>query len=274
MINIYKKVTDLILSKLHAGEIPWRKSWISLAPKNLLSKNTYQGMNFILLSLSDFPSQYYLTFKQCKDKGGHILKGSTGTPVIFWKMVDNRYDDGEIPFLRQSTVFNLSQTSLFEGQPEEAGELQTAQELLNSLTHIPQIKHNVSKAFYSPALDYISLPPLSQFGTESEYYSTLFHEIIHSTGHSKKLARFNTLGFEGKEELHAYSFEELVAELGSAFLCSMCGIDNTIENSAAYIQGWSKRLKADDKMILRASTKAKNAVNYLLNTSASKAEAA
>lgn len=273
MANIYKKVTDLILVKLHAGEIPWRKSWISLAPKNYLSKNTYQGINFLLLSLSDNPSQYFITFKQCKDKGENILKGSTGSPVVFWKLIPgiNRIGEAdEFPLIRYSTVFNLAQTSLYEEQPKEAGELKTAQELFKSLSHVPEIKHNVSRAFYSPALDYISLPPLTQFETEAEYYSTLFHEIIHSTGHSKKLTRFSPLGFEGNEKLHAYSFEELVAELGSAFLCSMCGIDNTIENSTAYIQGWSKRLKADDKIILRASTKAKNAVNYLLNTQTAK----
>jgi len=271
MISIYKKVTDLILSKLHAGEIPWRKSWISLAPKNFLSKNTYQGINFLLLSLSDNPSQYFITFKQCKDKGGHILKGSTGSPVLFWKMIESKQTGEDFPLVRYSTVFNLVQTSLFEEQPEEAGELQTAQELFKSLSHVPEVKHNVSRAFYSPALDYISLPVLSQFDTEAEYYSALFHEIIHSTGHSAKLARFKPVEFNDDD---SYSFEELVAELGSAFLCSMCGIDNTIENSAAYIQGWSRKLKSDDKLILRASTKAKNAVNYLLNNSATKAEAA
>jgi len=269
--NIYEKITNLILAKLAAGVIPWRKSWIALAPKNFLSKNTYQGINFLLLSLSDNPCQYFITFKQCKDKGGHILKGSTGAPVLFWKIIENKTNGDEFPLIRYSTVFNLAQTSLFEVQPEEAGTLQTAQELFKNLAHVPQIKHNVSRAFYSPALDYISLPPLSQFETEAEYYSALFHEIIHSTGHSKKLNRFNPAGFTHDEK---YSFEELVAELGSAFLCSMCGIDNTIENSAAYIQGWSRKLKSDDKLILRASTKAKNAVNYLLNISASKAEAA
>ena len=203
MTNIYKKITDLIIAKLHAGEIPWRKSWISLAPKNFVSKNTYQGINFLLLSLYDFPSPYFITFKQCKDKDGHILKGSKGIPVVFWKMIESKINDDEIPFVRWSTAFNLEQTSLFEEIEEEAGELQTAQELLNSLSNVPTIKNNVSRAFYSPALDYISLPPLSQFETEAEYYSTLFHEIIHSTGHSSKLNRFNPAGFNHEEK---YSF--------------------------------------------------------------------
>lgn len=274
MVNIYKKITDLILSKLAAGVIPWRKSWATLAPQNFLSKNTYQGINFLLLSSLDFTSQFYLTFKQCKDKGGHVLKGSTGEPVIFWKMIENKRSETgeEFPLIRYSTVFNLSQTSLFEEAPaEEAGELVNAADFLNSLQHIPNIKNNVNRAFYSPALDYISLPPLSQFDTEAEYYSTLFHEIIHSTGHSAKLNRFKPLTYKGDD---VYSFEELVAEIGSAFLCSMCGIDNTIDNSAAYIASWSKVLKADEKMILKASTQAKNAVNYLINKAEEKAEAA
>ena len=186
-------------------------------------------------------------------------------------MIENKTNGEEFPLIRYSTVFNLAQTSLFEEQPEAAPVSKGAKEIFKSLSHVPEVKHNISRAFYSPALDYISLPPLSQFETEAEYYSALFQEMSYRTGHSSKLNRFNPAGFTHDEK---YSFEELVAELGSAFLCSMCGIDNTIDNSAAYIQGWSKKLKSDDKLILRASTKAKNAVNYLLNISATKAEAA
>ena len=275
--NVYQKVTNLILNQLRHGKIPWRKSWQSLQPMNFISKNAYQGINYLILSCHDFASPYFLTFNQAKQKGGTILKGSKGLPVVFWKLLEGIQENtkGElknshIPFIKNSTVFNLTQTDLYkEDEPQQLEERPGAEDLLNSLSFIPPIKNNLERAFYSPTLDYISVPPLKQFSGVNEYYSTLFHEVIHSTGHSTRLNRFLPSDYKGSE---SYSFEELVAEIGSAFLCSMCGIDNTLNNSTAYIQAWLSRLQDDEKLIIKASTQAKNAVNFLLNKSAENSE--
>ncbi len=169
------------------------------------------------------------------------------------------FSNAEFGFIKSSTVFNLTQTTLYKPDEEikKLDERPKADEFLKSLSFIPLIKNNLERAFYSPTLDYISVPPLKQFSGTDEYYSTLFHEIIHSTGHSSRLNRFNPS--------ENYSFEELVAEIGSSFLCSMCGINNTLDNSASYINSWLHPLQDDEKLIIKASTQAKNSVNFLLN---------
>ena len=277
--NIYNKVTNLILEKLRQGVIPWRKSWVSYYPHNFISKKEYQGINFILLSSYDFPSHYFLTFKQAKKLGGNVLKGAHGLPVVFWKILN--YTDAKIkedsiemkdkhfPFMKNSTVFNLSQTSLYREEKAKLKELPPrpkAKDLLQSLSFVPEIRNNKGKAYYTPAQNFISIPFKNQFESMDEYYATLFHEIIHSTGHKEKLNRF-TQPDQFNHKSHAYSFEELIAEIGSSFLCAMCGIDNTLDNSASYIKGWLSKLQDDEKLIIKASTQAKNAVNFLLNKS-------
>jgi antirestriction protein ArdC len=275
--DIYAKVTNLILNQLRQGVIPWRKSWKTFYPQNFVSKNGYQGINFILLSMLDFASPFFLTFNQAKKLGGNVLKGSTGQPIVFWKIINGFKEDanGDIknshaPFIKNSTVFNLTQTDLYkEEEPQQLEVRPNAEELLNSLSFIPEIKHGKNRAYYSPTLDFISVPPQKDFDGVDEYYSTLFHEVIHSTGHASRKDRFKPDQYKGDEN---YSFEELVAEIGSAFLCSMCGIDNTLQNSASYIKGWLSHLQDNQKLIIKASTQAKNAVNFLLNKTEEKKE--
>jgi len=278
--NVYQKITNVIIDQLHQGKIPWRKPWKSFYPRNYISKNLYHGLNFILLTTYNFPSNFFMTFNQCRKLKGNVIKGSKGIPIIFWKILKTTYTAQEIaegmpkrfPYIRYSTVFNLSQTSLWENDAHfvEPPKLPEAEEFFNSLSFVPEIRHERNRAFYSLYGNYINVPPLKDFLSSDEYFAALFHELIHSTGHSSRLNRFENPKQFNKDS-HAYSFEELIAELGSAFLCSMCGIDNTLQNSAAYIQGWLTTFENDEKMIIKASTKAKAAVKFLINKADEKA---
>jgi len=275
--DIYSTITNKILESLKNGTILWRKSWKLFYPHNFVSKRQYHGINFILLSMLDFKSPYFLTFNQAQKLGGQILKDSEGQEIVFWKILNGVKENkkGElkgthVPLLKFSYVFNLTQTDLYkEEEPIILEERPNAEDFLKSLSFVPEIRHDKNRAYYSPTFDFISIPPKTDFFEIDEYYATLFHEIIHSTGNSSRLNRFTPGAYKGDEN---YSFEELVAELGSAFLCSMCGIDNTLQNSAAYIKGWSNIFQNDEKIIIKASTQAKNAINFLLNISVNKAE--
>lgn len=268
--DIYSTITNKILGSFEKGSVPWKRSWKLFYPQNFVTKRQYHGINFILLSMLNFESTYFLTFNQAQKLGGNILKGSEGQEIVFWKILNGVKEDkkGElksthVPLLKFSYVFNLTQTDLYKkDEPLFLEERPNAETLLNSLNNLPKIQHSKNRAFYSPTFDFVSIPEKTDFFSIDEYYSTLFHELIHSTGNSSRLDRYEQNAFNHNEQ---YSFEELVAEIGSAFLCSMCNINNTLQNSEAYINGWSKVFKNDTKIIIKASTQAKNAVNFLLN---------
>lgn len=154
-------------------------------------------------------------------------------------------------------MFNISQTSLHITEPEN--KITSAEELISKMQNLPPIKNNYNRCAYNYGEDFITLPTINDFDSPSEYYSALFHEVIHSTGHSKRLNRILT-----NKDDENYSEEELVAELGSAYLCAMCGISNSVlENQAAYLQGWMKKISDDPNILIRASLKARVAVEYL-----------
>jgi antirestriction protein ArdC len=146
-------------------------------------------------------------------------------------------------------------------------------EVVTQMPQPPEIKHGMTRAYYSPALDYIGLPEPRRFNSEAEYYSTVFHELVHSTGHEKRLKRFGVTERNGFGS-DPYGKEELVAELGSAFLCGQAGIvDRTIDNSAAYLQNWLKQLKADRTLIVSAAAQAQRATDFILGTTFVESEA-
>jgi antirestriction protein ArdC len=260
-MNTYEIITNRIIEKMEQGYIPWRKPWKSQMPRNLVSKQPYHGINLLLLSMSEYDSPYWLTFNQAKKLGGSINKGERGTPVIFWKLLEvlEKEDDSEenkartISYLQYSTVFNLHQT---EGvaRPSETIQvrepLPACEKIAEGFKDRPETLHSISlSAFYRVATDTVYMPPKRSFTSPKEYYSTLFHEYIHSTGHEKRLNRHaqeNTNFDFGTKE---YSREELVAELGSAFLCAEARIDNSvIENNTAYLQSWLQVFQNDKKI--------------------------
>jgi len=243
-------------------------------PKNLVSKKEYRGINVFQLACQDYSSPYWLTFKQCQERGGHIKQGEKSTPVILWKWIGCKDREegvhGMMPFLRYYSVFNVDQTEgVAAPEPAEVNNtvdtIPNVADLVANMPLRPELKFGGNRAFYSPSLDYVQLPHLSIFITPEEYYSTLFHEYVHATGHEKRLGRKSILepSYFGS---HDYSKEELVAEMGAAFLCGHAGIENsTIENSAAYIKGWLKALKNDKTLLVHAAGQAQKAADYILN---------
>ena len=266
--DIYDRVNNVIKEKLSAGVVPWRKCWNNALPaQNFISHHVYQGINFLLLSCFDFPSPYFLTFLQCKQKEGFVKKGEKGIPIIFWKLVDNKFYDAkdsnsseQIPFMQLSTVFNLSQTSLYKDDQSEELKDNNIEDFVSSL---PALLKNNSKSqcYFNVTKDFISIPVISEFHSTHEYYASLFHELIHWTGHQSRLNRFQSADYNTDN----YSLEELVAEIGSSYLCAQFNINNTLDNSAAYIQGWLSKLNNDESLFIQASSQAQKAVNYLAN---------
>lgn len=221
----------------------------------------------------------YATFKQWTELGGHIRKGEKSEILVFWKIlpVEEKKEDGtteikQIAMLRYYNVFHISQIDGIEPLSYEAKELSPLDEAEKVISDYLTREHIVlentasNEAYYSHSRDLIHLPLMEQFQNEAEYYSTAFHELTHSTGHKNRLDRLNssiTARF-GSED---YSKEELVAEIGSANLMNILGIQTTgsFRNSTAYIQNWLSALRSDVKFIVSASCKAEKAVKYILN---------
>ena len=276
-MNIFQTVSETILAKLSEGIVPWRKPWVAGLPCSVGSRKEYRGINIILLGLRDHTSRYWVTYKEAVRLQGHVKKGAKGSKVIYWhwrteeerqRLVDSGKTKSPapcVPFL--STVFNLEQT---EGLPlpdddlgcERKGRLEGAENFLSKLPSGAGVTHGSHYSpCYIPSADEIRLPHLSQFESAEHYYSTLFHELIHSTGHPSRLNRLQ----KESSGINAYSFEELVAELGAAFLCAITGIGNqrTISEQAAYIQGWKEFLQSDAGCFVKAAAEAQRAVDYL-----------
>jgi antirestriction protein ArdC len=261
---------------LQQGTVPWKKPWNTQSnmPRNIVSKKEYKGVNVFLLACQEYSSAYWMTYKQCQERGGYVKQGQKSTPVIFWKWIDGKKDDpdagsGKIPLLRYYSVFNLEQTEGISSPVEEQvhndfDPIGAAEQVIANMPLKPDIQHMGNRALYRPSTDTVTLPPQHTFSSPEEYYSTAFHELTHSTGHQIRLARKSILdpSFFGS---HEYSKEELVAEMGAAFLCGHCGIENnTIENSAAYLQGWLKALKNDKTLLVHAAAQAQKASDYIM----------
>jgi len=266
----YQLITDQIIADLQKGKIAWRKDWATRGlPRNYISKQPYSGINMFLLSIDEkYTSREYLTFNQVNQLGGHVLKGEKAQRVIFWKVLDIKEaeEDKTIPFLKYYYVFNLEQTTI---KPKiitrEFNPIDEAEKIISGYLTKPEIQYKGDKAFFNTKTDYIQMPPKETFKSDAGYYATMFHELTHSTGHKSRLNRFTeetNLDF-GKED---YSKEELIAEMGSAFLCAIAGISNeVIENQTAYIQNWLTALKNDNTLVIKASAKANKAVKYIIN---------
>lgn len=276
--DVYEIITERITDLLEKGTIPWRRPWAGgEMPRNLVSKKPYNGINVLMLACAGFTSPYFLTFNQTRKLGGTVKKGEKGTPVIFWKLLKDKKGavtkngkEKTFGFLRYYSVFNAAQCDGIEVPApvvpaKDFDPIKAAEDIEINYEDCPTITHKGGRACYSPGGDQIMMPSKDSFVGAAEYYSTLFHEMGHSTGHKKRLDR------EGvtdpiKFGSHKYSKEELVAEFTACFLCAEAGINNTLDNSAAYIQNWLKALKDDPKMIVQASGKATRAAKYITGT--------
>jgi antirestriction protein ArdC len=277
-IDIYKRITDLIIDRMQAGVIPWQQPWKSAdnLPQNLVSRRQYHGVNFWLLLSLNHESPYYLSFQQIKFLGGNVIKGQKSVPIVFWKLLDTKDPEtGELtkkPFLRYYNVFNLSQTEgidpakipAIEAHDHHFDSISQAEAIVELWKDCPTIKLDQDHAFYSPAEDLVGIPSPRSFFHDEQYYSVLFHELVHSTGHTKRLGRHDKMK-NFKFGSHDYSQEELVAEMGAAYLSGICGIEQqTIQNNTAYIQHWIRTFQNDPKVLVIAGSQAQSAVQYVL----------
>ncbi len=258
-MSVYEDVTNQIVSELEKGVAPWVKPWRCTMPMNFVSGRGYRGINVMLLWGRQYRSPYWLTYKQAAQKGGHVKKGEKATRIVYTSSFikkDEAEADGqegkEIRFLRFYWVFNVEQT---EGIPYEAEEKPTTEPIERTKAFLERVGANVSyggqRAYYQPSTDSIRLPVPDDFEGAEHFYATSLHEHVHWTGHPSRLAR-DLSGHFGSQD---YAAEELVAELGSAFLCAHLGIQGKLRH-AEYLGFWIKVLKEDKRAIFKAASQA------------------
>jgi antirestriction protein ArdC len=269
----YDRITERIVSLMEQGTVPWHKPWQvkTMMPRNLITQKPYRGINTFLLLALGYESPNWLTFRQAVQLGGNVKKGEKSCPAVFWKpmeVLDKESGEIEkIPFLRLYHVFNVAQCEGLKNVPkadETAFTVTIPAEIVANMPQPPVIKHGMAQAYYSPSNDTIGMPERKRFNTEDGYHATLFHELVHSTGHEKRLKRLSITERNGYGS-DPYCKEELIAELGSAFLCGHSGIvERTIDSSAAYLEGWLQQLKSDKTLIVYAAAQAQKAADFIL----------
>lgn len=270
--DAYQVITDQIVKALEAGTRPWEKSWAGGVGGLPVRHNgePYKGVNILILGLSGFTNPNWMTFKQAQQYGGKVRKGSNATKIVFFKplKVEDRVtkEEKNIPLLRTYNVFNAEQ---IEGLPERfypgeeivrnQGERIEAAEIFFAAQNA-NLVHEGSQAYYRPSLDQIVMPAFGKFDDPEAYYGTLSHEFVHWTGAKRRLDRDLKTGFGSKD----YAREELVAELGSAFVMHTLGLSaEPREDHAEYLAEWLKVLREDKRAIFRASAAAQRAADYL-----------
>jgi antirestriction protein ArdC len=280
-IQSYERITERIVTLLEQGTVPWHKPWKVKTglPRNLVSKKPYRGINVFLLMAMSYESPHWLTFRQAIQLGGNVKKGEKACPVVFWKrmQVEDK-ESGEpqkAPLLRLYHVFNAAQCEGLKDAPEGIPMPVTKPaEIVAKMPQPPIVKHGMAQAFYSPTDDCVGMPEPERFESEASYFAALFHELVHATGHEKRLKRASIAERNGYGS-DPYCKEELIAELGSAFLCGYADIvDRTIDNSAAYLEGWLKQFQNDRTLIVYAAAQAQKAADFILGRTFAESEAA
>ena len=287
-MDVYEIITEKIIEKLESGVIPWRKPWRQIGghhiPRNGVTRRAYSGMNLWLLNNYDSPD--FFTARQIRELGGTIQKGEKGNIVTFWNLMKFNDPTGEpdpdtgdciktVPFLRYYQVWNRTQcTGLPKPQPEPTPEppdpIAAAEALIAGYRDRPEIREGEPRAYYAPMEDYINMPIRGSFENAESFYSTLFHELTHSTGHPARLGRLEKCKYHYNDDR---SREELCAEMGASYLCGIAGIDQaTLDNSAAYISSWLRVFRGDKRFLVEAAGAAQKAVDYMLGRRGDQAE--
>lgn len=276
--DLYADVSARIIAELERGPPPWVKPWSATAgantPCNAVTNRPYSGCNVVLLWLArdrGWPTPRFLTFKQAIDAGGHVRKGEHGTKVVFVKQLQVREGEGDeidtrlVPMLREYTVFNIAQCenlpdAIRAGRPMRIRNPDTrdaiAEEFVRSTA--ANIREGNGEAYYVPSQDFISMPAFEAFKGADHFYSTALHELTHWTGHKSRLDRDLRNRFGSRQ----YAAEELIAEIGAAFLCAEFGFDGDVRH-AGYIATWIDLLKSDKRAFFTACSRAQAAADYL-----------
>jgi antirestriction protein ArdC len=283
--NLYDDITDKIIAELEDGRLPWVQPWGTAAaqaplamPCNASTGRQYSGINVLILwgavIQQGYPTQHWLTFRQALSLGGNVRKGERGTTVVYAdrftpddekrRAKETGEDANSIPFLKRFTVFNAAQCEglpddiAVEAPPPPPGLIVPRVEALIAATGI-DFRIGGDRAFYVPALDYVQVPPPQAYFDPINWHRTALHEMGHATGHSSRLARDFSGGFGTKR----YAFEELIAEISSAFCCASLGIVPTVRH-ADYIGSWLEVMREDSRAIVRAASQASKAADWLL----------
>jgi antirestriction protein ArdC len=280
--EIRQRITAKIIDALKSGTPPWKRPWGGAnntgSPANVISMKPYRGINNLLLNCQPFESRWWATFRQWRQCGANVRRGEHGARIVFWKSIAKTVinDQGEaeqetFPLMRDYVVFNAEQC---EGGPVERLHVQPcngpgkafadfgpAEEAIRATQ--ADIRFGGSKAVYNPVDDFIQLPVKASFVSEHEAYATTFHELAHWTGHQSRLARLDANARFGDAN---YAFEELVAEIGGCFLCSELAIPQSddLTNHNAYLAHWLAVLQQDHGAIIRASSQAAKAADFIL----------
>jgi len=271
-MDLYQEITNRIIEQMEGGVIPWQKPWVSSG--SCISYATGKPYNLLNQMLLGRPGEY-ATFKQIQQAGGYVRKGEKSSMVVFWKWLEQEDEETgekkEIPFLRYYNVFHIDQCEGLKARhveplPQIVNPDQQAEDIIRNYLSASGVKlahQEGNRAFYRPSTDSITLPLQAQFKATSEYYSTAFHEMVHSTGHKSRLDRLEKTAFFGSE---AYSKEELIAEIGAAALVNHAGLEtaHSFRNNAAYVQNWLQVLRNDKRFIVSAAGKAEKAVSLIL----------
>ncbi|WP_242985957.1 ArdC family protein [Oceanobacillus zhaokaii] len=278
-MDVCEIVTKRIIEKLESGVVPWKKPWNGRGGATRWSvKKPYRGINALLLEPGEYASK-----KQIIKAGGRINRDQlkNGHIIVYWHWYkikeegqedipddEATYQKRAKPFYSRVWDINTQCTGLKSKFNDDDildfNPIEKAEELISRYEDIPKIKNGPGGAYYIPALDILNMPPVENFHSAEEYYSTLFHELVHSTGHDSRLNREGIIQISSFFGTDSYSKEELIAEMGSCMLSAMAGIDNsTIDNSAAYINGWLSKLKGDKRFIFSAASQAQKAVDYM-----------
>lgn len=263
--DLYRSVTASIIAELEAGAAPWVKPWTAEAavmPQNAITHRPYNGINVLILWMTAqarlYPSNRWLTFKQALERDACVRKGEKGTHVVLVKRLAPKEDEERsIPMMRTFTVFNVAQIDGLEVS-QEAVEASRQPVTPFAARTGAKVLHGHPMACFVPSQDVVCMPNPETFTGEEQYQATLLHELTHWTGHETRLKRDLKNRFGTK----AYAAEELVAELGAAFLCAHLGIQGELQH-AGYIATWLELLKEDDKAIFTASSKASQAADFL-----------
>lgn len=279
--DLYQKVTDTIVAELERGVAPWIQPWRTLdarfggGPFNGYTARGYRGVNVLLLLVSMAQKGYqdprWFTFRQAQMLGAHVKRGEKSTLVIFWKQLTLQKKDEEsgdearkrVPLLRSYAVFNAEQCEGLPALPkaeERAPELRYADAEALFTRHEVDVRYGGDKAFFAPGLDFIQMPRLEAFESEEHYWGTNLHELTHWTGHKSRLDRDLAHRF-GSE---AYAAEELVAEMGSAFLCAHLAVEGRLRHPE-YIGHWLTVLRDDKRAVFKASSLAQAAADFVLD---------
>jgi antirestriction protein ArdC len=279
MPTVPQIITENVIKQLEQGVAPWRKPWSTSMPRNLISKRPYRGLNVFMLATQGYSSPYWLTFNQAKQLGAHVQQGEKSSLVMFWKideLVRRKIDsDGEPAdekgksiLLRYYRVFNVEQCdglrALHGDDRKPINPIAECESIADRMPNPPRIEQH-SQAFYRASADMVGMPSRNCFVSPEAYYSTLFHELTHSTGHKSRLNRFEENATDHQFGSESYSKEELVAEMGAAMLAGTAGISHaTLGNSASYLQTWITRLKSDSRLIISAASQAQRAADHIL----------